>query len=288
MIPQDTETGGLYVIATPIGNLADISPRARQVLGEVDVIAAEDTRHSRVLLDHLQVRTPMLSLHDHNEEQRVQELLPRMAAGEKVALISDAGTPLMSDPGFRLVRAAGQAGLPVMAVPGPSAILAALSVAGLATDRFLFEGFLPAKQQARRKRLEELGRMPCTTVCFESPRRLQATLQDIVETLGADRECVVARELTKLHETVLRGTAGGLAQAYADSEVLHKGEAVLLIEGAQLVSDERVDLPVDQLLLALAAELPPRQAASIAAELTGLRRNDLYARIQAARPDSVE
>lgn len=282
----DNSPGSLHVVATPIGNLGDISARAIKVLGSVDLIAAEDTRHSRILLDHLGLSVPMLSLHEHNEARRIEELLARLLQGDSLALISDAGTPLMSDPGFRLVQAVAAAGLQVIAVPGPSAILAALSVAGLATDRFQFEGFLPAKSEALKKRLQALALLPHTLVCFENPRRLKKTLAAICEIIGPTRECVVARELTKMHEQVLRGSAESLLATYESQDVLQKGEAVLLISGAPEVKSDWVELPLNQLLKLLSDSLPPRQAAAVAAELSGRRKNDLYSRIQSLQTDS--
>ena len=201
----------LLVVATPIGNLADLSPRAREALGRAAIIAAEDTRHTRALLQASGLATPLLSLHAHNEPQRVAELLERLAAGEDVALVSDAGTPLLSDPGFELVSRAAQAGFAVQAIPGPSAITAALAVAGLPTQRFCFEGFLPARAAERRAALAGLAHEPRTLVFFEAPHRIRATLAELAAQFGAERCAVVARELTKVHETLYRGTLGELA-----------------------------------------------------------------------------
>src|SRR5579864_509367 len=200
--------GTLLVAATPIGNLADLSPRAREALATVAVIAAEDTRHTRNLLQAAGIATPLVSLHAHNETQRVPELLARLAQGEDVALVSDAGTPLLSDPGFELVRRAAQAGIAVQAIPGPSAITAALAVAGLPTHRFCFEGFLPARAAERRATLASLAHEPRTLVFFEAPHRIQATLADLTAEFGADRPAVVARELTKARETLSPGALG--------------------------------------------------------------------------------
>lgn len=289
MIGTESKPGSLYVVATPIGNLADITPRACEVLSQVSIIAAEDTRHSAGLLQRFSINTPMLSLHDHNEEQRVAELLPRLLAGESIALISDAGTPLMSDPGFRLVRAAANAGIAVVAVPGASAVLAALSVAGLPTDRFQFEGFLPPKQGARQQRLKEIAGLRHTLVLFESPKRLRSTLLDIAEVLGLTRQCVVARELTKMHEEVLRGSPQELLEALDSREGALRGEIVLMIAGDPTIDaqKESVHIQAQHLLDELAKELPPARAAATVARLTGLRKNELYARLQAANKESA-
>ncbi|HLP31614.1 MAG TPA: 16S rRNA (cytidine(1402)-2'-O)-methyltransferase, partial [Geothrix sp.] len=226
------KSGRLYVVATPIGNLADWSPRAREVLESVDLIAAEDTRHSGVLLKHFGIDRPLLALHEHNERDVVPELVARMAAGARVAQISDAGTPLVSDPGFHLVRAAQEAGITVVPVPGPSAVLAALAAAGLPTDRFVFEGFLPPKEGARRQRLEAMKDEPRTQVYFEAPHRVEETLGDLVRVFGADREAVVARELTKTFETIRRGTLAELAAWVAEDANQRRGEIVLVVAGA--------------------------------------------------------
>ena len=217
-------TGRLQVVATPIGNLADLSERARQALAEADVIAAEDTRHTGALLKAIGLATPLLSLHEHNESQRVPALLARLAEGERVALVSDAGTPLLSDPGYELVRAAIAAGFEVSVVPGPSAITAALAVAGLPTDRFCFEGFLPARERERRAALEALAHERRTLVFFEAPHRIAAALADTAAVLGAEREAVVVRELTKAHETIYRGTLRDLAARAATEANFARGE----------------------------------------------------------------
>lgn len=265
---------GLYVVATPIGNREDITLRALRVLAEADCIAAEDTRHSRVLLQFHGIDARPLSLHEHNEEQRIPGLLERIRNGEAVALISDAGTPLISDPGFRLVRAISEAGLAVHPVPGPSAVSAALSVAGLATDRFLFEGFLPARATARRKRLAALQASQATLVLFETGRRIRATLEDMQAVFGAGRRAVICRELTKQFETILRGPLEALlAQVEADPDQ-SKGEFVILVEGSQAE-----EVMVDGLALAQALTefLPASQAARVAAKLSGGSRRDIYA-----------
>jgi 16S rRNA (cytidine1402-2'-O)-methyltransferase len=217
----------LYVVATPIGNLEDITARALRVLGEVDLIVAEDTRHSRKLLNHFGIRTALISCHEHNEQQRQEDLISRLLAGAQLALISDAGTPAIADPGYRLVRACHAAGVPVIPVPGPSALIAALSAAGEPTDRFVFEGFLPARAAARRAVLEGLRDEPRTVVLYETPHRLLAALAAIAGVWGAERPLVVARELTKLHEELFRGTVAAASAHFAAAQV--RGELVLIL-----------------------------------------------------------
>jgi len=269
--------GRLQVVATPIGNLADLSTRAREALLSADVIAAEDTRHTRVLLTAIGIAKPLVSLHEHNESLRTPQLLVRLAAGETVALVSDAGTPLLSDPGFELVQRAAQAGHDVQVIPGPSAITAALAVAGLPTARFCFEGFLPARAHERRAALAALAREPRTLVLFEAPHRILATLTDMAAEFGAERPAVVARELTKAHETVYRGTLRELLARAQAEENLRRGEITLVVQGAAAAANA-----VDQTLLRravdlLAKELPPGRAAAIAAQLTGATRAAAYA-----------
>lgn len=270
-------TGRLDVIATPIGNLADLSARAREALAGADVIAAEDTRHTGALLASCGISRPLLALHDHNEKSRVAGIVARLQQGETVALVSDAGTPLLSDPGFALVRAAAAAGVEVRAIPGPSAITAALSVAGLPTDRFVFEGFLPASAAARRKRLAELVAETRTLVLFEAPHRLAALLEDLCASLGAARPAVIARELTKTFERVYRGTLGELRQQAATDANLQRGELVVLVGGAAPADAGDGDRALlARLLPLLTAELPPARAAAIAARLTGVARDEVY------------
>jgi len=267
--------GTLHVVATPIGNLADLSPRALDTLREVAAICAEDTRHTRQLLAHFGVERPLLALHEHNEAELAQTLVARLAAGESLALVSDAGTPLVSDPGFRLVRAAREAGIRVSPVPGPSALIAALSVAGLPSDRFAFEGFLPAKAGARRDRLAALAGEPRTLVFYESSHRIADTLTDCAAAFGADRPAVLARELTKLFETVLDGDLAALqARVEADANQ-RKGEFVLLVQGAGEDADARI-AEGRRVYALLAAELKPSLAAKLAAEITGAPRKALY------------
>lgn len=272
------QPGVLYVVATPIGNLEDMSPRARQVLAEVALIAAEDTRHSGQLLAHFGIHTPMISLHDHNEAERVPQLIDKLQQGQSLALISDAGTPLISDPGFELVRAAQAAGLRVSPVPGPCALVAALSAGGLPTDRFVFEGFLPAKAAARRQRLTELAYERRTLVLYESVHRLEESLQDMQTTFGAERRAVLARELTKLHESLRVGTLAELCEWARQDPAAGKGEAVLLLAGAETVPSPAAQIEPEVLLKILLEELPLKQAAALAARITGAGRNELYKR----------
>jgi len=269
----------LYIVATPIGNLADISARAQRILGEVNFIAAEDTRHSTRLLRALEISTPLLALHEHNEAAKAPALVERLLQGETAALISDAGTPLVSDPGYRLVRAAQDAGIAVRTVPGASAPLAALSIAGLATDRFAFEGFLPARKAARQSRLNELADEPRTLILFEAPHRLAAMLADCAACVGADREATLARELTKVHESCQRAPLGELARRVAEGKEPARGECVVLIAGAPVKNAEH-EAQSEPLLAALIAEgVSPRTAAAVARRLLpGAKRRDLYQR----------
>ncbi len=267
--------GTLHVVATPIGNLGDLSPRARQVLADVAAICAEDTRHTRQLLAHAGIERPLVPLHEHNEDAQAERLVARLLAGDSLALVSDAGTPLVSDPGFRLVRAARAAGVKVSPVPGPCAFIAALSVAGLPSDRFVFEGFLPAKASARRERLAALAAEPRTLAFYESSHRIADTLADMRDAFGADRPAVLARELTKLFETVLDGSLADLAQRVATDADQRKGEFVVLVQGA--ASDEDARIAEGRRLYAkLGEHLPPSTAAKLAAELTGAPRKALY------------
>ncbi len=221
----------LYVVATPIGNLGDMTPRAIEVLKQVEVIAAEDTRHSRRLLNHFGIGTPLLSCHEHNERQQAEKLLARLQQGDSVALISDAGTPLISDPGYFLVRTVREAGVKVVPVPGASAIIAALSVSGLATDRFFFEGFLPSKSSGRKKRLAELADFSCTWACYESTHRISDSLKDFAEVLGGSRYIVLAREMTKTFETVLAGTISEVMPVWKTTPINAKGNSYCLLRG---------------------------------------------------------
>ncbi|MFP5505150.1 MAG: 16S rRNA (cytidine(1402)-2'-O)-methyltransferase [Gammaproteobacteria bacterium] len=268
--------GVLYVVATPIGNRADITARALEVLGTVTRVLAEDTRHSGTLLRALGIATPLLSLHEHNEQAQVDSLLGRLRAGEDLALISDAGTPLISDPGYRLVRAARQAGITVVPVPGPSALIAALSVAGLPTDRFVFEGFLPPKATARRARLQALAAEPRTLVFYEASHRIQECVADLAAAFGAVREAVIARELTKNFEQVQSGALGELEAWLAADPNRLRGEFVVLVAGAPEPEETDVGPEARRVLAVLLRDLPVKQAAALAAEITGARRNALY------------
>jgi 16S rRNA (cytidine1402-2'-O)-methyltransferase len=268
--------GVLYVVATPIGNLLDISTRALDVLKTVALIAAEDTRHSKKLLSHYGIATTLLAVHEHNERDVTDKLLRILAGGEDVALISDAGTPLISDPGFYLVRAARQAQLRVVPVPGPSALIAALSVAGLPTDRFVFEGFLPAKQAARQQRLQALATETGTLVFYESSHRIRDCLSDMAAGLGATREATVARELTKTFETIKHGELAELVDWVQADSNQQKGEFVVLVQGARVRERSSIDAGAEQVLAVLLAELSLKQAAGLAAKITGLSKNALY------------
>ena len=275
MHPGGTPTGTLFVVATPIGNLGDFGKRAQETLRSVAAICAEDTRRSGQLLAHFGIGTPLVALHEHNEDAIAERMVARLLAGESLALVSDAGTPLVSDPGFRLVRAARAAGIPVSPVPGASALIAALSVAGLPSDRFVFEGFLPAKPKARREHLQRLANEPRTLIFYESSHRIEETLEDAVAAFGAQRQAVLARELTKLFETVLDGGLAELAQRVRDDPNQRKGEFVLLVQGAGEDADAKV-VEGRRLYAKLSEHLPPSTAAKLAAELSGAPRKALY------------
>lgn len=265
--------GSLYIVATPIGNLEDITDRAKRVLSEVDLIAAEDTRHSAKLLRQLQINTPLVALHDHNEKQFAPVLIEKIKGGLCIALISDAGTPLLSDPGFSLVDLATSSGVEIIPVVGASALMAALSVAGMPVDRFVFEGFLPAKQRARQKRLQSLANESRTIIFFEAPHRIISTLTDMKDIFGGKRLVSVARELTKVYEQVVRKELDDVLGSFATGEIKARGEFVLLLRG-MAGKQSPADLP--ELLKVLLDELPPRKAARIAHKLTGANRQELY------------
>ncbi len=283
------QAGVLYVVATPIGNMGDISARARTILAAVSAVAAEDTRHTGLLLRELGLDRPLISLHEHNERARCAELVERLRAGESIALVSDAGTPLISDPGYQLLRAVQDAGIVVTPVPGPCAAIAALSAAGLPSDRFCFEGFLPSRAVARRRRLAELAAETRTLVIYEAPHRIADCLLDLAAACGESRRACVARELTKHFETFYRGSLGELAARAKSDADMHRGESVVLVEGAAEVSPGGTRL--DETLAVLLQYLPPSAAAAAAARLTGVRRNDAYTRALAlakqAPPDAT-
>ena len=269
--------GRLQVVATPIGNLADLSARAREALSSADVIAAEDTRRTRALLTALGIAKPLVSLHEHNESQRTPELLARLAAGETIALVSDAGTPLLSDPGLELVQRAARAGFEVHAIPGPSAITSALAVAGLPTDRFCFEGFLPSRERERRTALAALAHEPRTLVFFEAPHRILRTLADMAAEFGAERPAAVARELTKAHETIYRGTLQELLARAQAEENFQRGEITIVVHGATAPPAGVDGQLLRRTVELLSQELPPGRVAAIAAQLTGATRAAAYA-----------
>lgn len=269
------EVGILYIVATPIGNLGDMSPRAVEVLQQATAIAAEDTRHSAGLLRHYAINTPMFALHEHNERQKSTALLERLSAGESIALISDAGTPLISDPGYVVVREAQRAGIRVVPIPGPSALITALSASGLPTDRFCFEGFLPAKGGARRKRLESLREEERTMAFYESPHRIVDSLTDMAAVFGAEREVVLARELTKTFETIRHASLGELLDWIQEDSNQQRGEFVVLLHGTSVV-DTDLDAEASRIARLLAEELPLKQAAALAARITGEKKNALY------------
>ncbi len=268
--------GTLYVVATPIGNLHDLSERARQVLASADVIAAEDTRHSVHLLRAHGIEARCISVHEHNERERVPQILEALKSGASVALVSDAGTPLVSDPGLRIVQAAIDAGLEVRTVPGPCAAIAALSIAGLETERFAFEGFLPAKPAARRERLAALAADPRALIFYEAPHRLGECLADMSAALGPARHAVVARELTKVFETAYRGTLEHLAERARGDSDMRRGEIVIVVEGARPSHPDADETELERVLAVLLDQLSVSQAADLAAKLTGTSRNSAY------------
>lgn len=276
MTSLTTNTGTLYVVATPIGNLGDMVPRAVETLQTVALIAAEDTRHSSRLLAHFSINTPCIAYHDHSDEQRTAQLISRLQAGESIALISDAGTPLVSDPGYRLVRSARQAGIQVVPVPGACAMIAALSAAGLPSDRFAFEGFLPAKQAARCSQLQSLAADSRTLIFYEAPHRIVETLHDMAQVFGPEREVVMARELTKTFETIKSDKVAQLAAWVAADSNQQRGEIVLLVQGAPKAEAGAITPEQVQVMNILLEELPIKQAASLGAKLTGLKKNFLY------------
>ncbi|WP_058910872.1 16S rRNA (cytidine(1402)-2'-O)-methyltransferase [Entomohabitans teleogrylli] len=267
--------GTLYIVPTPIGNLGDITQRALSVLQAVDLIAAEDTRHTGLLLAHFAINARLFALHDHNEQQKSESVLAKLRAGQSIALVSDAGTPLINDPGYHLVRACREAGIPVVPLPGPCAAIAALSAAGLPSDRFCYEGFLPAKSKGRRDALQALEQEPRTLIFYESTHRLLDSLEDICAVLGEFRYVVLARELTKTWESIHGAPIGELLAWVKEDDNRRKGEMVLIVEGYQKQEDA---LPAEALrtLALLQAELPLKKAAALAAEIHGVKKNALY------------
>jgi 16S rRNA (cytidine1402-2'-O)-methyltransferase len=270
-----TAPGTLFVVGTPIGNLEDLSPRAREVLGRVDVVAAEDTRRTGRLLSTIGLEKRLIGYHEHNERERLETLLELLRAGRSVALVSDAGMPLVSDPGWRLVHAAREAGIAVQSVPGPSAVTAALCVSGLPTDRFVFEGFLPRRGAARAARLEALARETRTLVVFEAVHRIRETVDALVEHFGAGRRAVVARELTKVHEQVFAGPLADIAAALG-AAIPELGEFVIVIAGAEQEQGAGREGEASRIFGVLAKTLPADEAVALTAELTGLGRNAVY------------
>ena len=265
----------LYIVATPIGNLSDISERAVQILKQVDLIAVEDTRHSGKLLQHSGVSTPMQALHEHNEAKKVEQLIELLAAGKSIALISDAGTPLISDPGYQLVKAAIDAGIKVSPVPGASALIAALSASALPSDAFIFEGFLPNKSAGRLKKLEALADESRTLIFYEAPHRIIDCLEDMQQVFGAERVAVVARELTKTFETIKKDSLENLLSWIKADSNQQRGEFVLLIQGQEKAATT-VNAEAERILDILLQELPLKQASQLAARITGIKKNTLY------------
>ena len=270
-------SGTLYIVATPIGNLDDLTLRARQTLAEVDLIAAEDTRHTGRLLSSIGVKTPQKALHDHNESNVVPALIGDLLSGRNIALVSDAGTPLVSDPGYRLVAAAHENSITVSPIPGASAVTAALSAAGLPTDRFCFEGFAPNKRTARQTWLRNLAAETRTLVFFESVHRIADSIADMADAFGPERAAFIGRELTKLHEQCVHGSLNELLDQLRSTNIPGKGEFVVIVHGADKQTESSIEL--DLLLTELAAVLPGKQAAAIAAKVTGEKKNALYARM---------
>ncbi|MES9963348.1 MAG: 16S rRNA (cytidine(1402)-2'-O)-methyltransferase [Candidatus Sedimenticola sp. 20ELBAFRAG] len=270
------EKGILYIVPTPIGNRDDFSARSVEVLSQVDLIAAEDTRHSRPLLQHYGITTPLFAYHEHNERQAMGKILSRLEAGESVAVISDAGTPLISDPGFPLVRECHTQGIRVSPLPGPSAAVCALSAAGLPTDRFIFEGFPARTSQARQKQFQSLSKEPRTLVFYESSHRIKACINDMLGVFGEERLVVIARELTKLHETIISAPLARLVEILEQDANQQRGEFVVLVAGADKPDGDALDADTERLLRILVAEMPLKQAAAIGAKISGEKKNRLY------------
>ncbi len=268
--------GILYIVATPIGNLSDLSQRALEILSTVDFIAAEDTRHSQRLLQHYAINTPSRALHEHNEQQMAQQLLQKLQQGQHIALISDAGTPLISDPGAKLLQILHQQKITVIPIPGPCALIAALSVAGFSADKFVFEGFLPVKAHARLQRLQQLRAESRTLVFYEAPHRIQACVQTMVEVFGAQRLGALVKEISKCHETIFHAPLTEIAAWLAENPRHQKGEFVLVLAGAPAVDKQQLTVEAQQLLHRLLAYLSLKDASQLASEITGLSKKSLY------------
>jgi 16S rRNA (cytidine1402-2'-O)-methyltransferase len=268
--------GTLFVVATPIGNRDDLSLRARQVLTDADLIAAEDTRHTGRLLSHFGIKSRQIALHDYNEQAILDDIILQLKSGKSVALVSDAGTPLISDPGFRLLRAAHEQDIPVSPIPGASALVAALSVAGLPTDRFCFEGFLPARHGMRVEKLKAIGNECRTIIFYESVHRIKESIGDMNDVFGSSRRAFIGRELSKMYEQCILATLGELKEMLHNESIMAKGEFVVVVEGAVDVASDIEKVDVNQLLIELQAALPGKQAVTIASKITGRRKNDLY------------
>lgn len=270
------EVPTLYIVPTPIGNLGDITQRAIEVLSSVDLVAAEDTRHTGKLLSHFSIHTKTFALHDHNEQQKAQVLVDKLLAGHSIALVSDAGTPLISDPGYHLVTQCRQAGVKVVPLPGACAVITALSASGLPSDRFSFEGFLPAKSKGRKDKFLEIAKVERTCVFYESPHRILDSLYDMLEILGPEREVVLARELTKTFETIQGMPLGELVEWVKSDPNQQRGEMALLIHGYRSTEEESIPEEVKRTLSILVKELPLKKAAAMAAEIYNLKKNALY------------
>jgi 16S rRNA (cytidine1402-2'-O)-methyltransferase len=268
--------GCLYIVATPIGHLADFSFRAVDILQQVDLIAAEDTRHARPLLQHYGITTPLVSFHQHNEEKQAPGLLEKIKQGMSVALISDAGTPLLSDPGMPLVKMAREQEITVSPIPGACALIAALSVAGLPMTRFRFEGFLPRTSGARRQFFAEMLNVEQTWAFYESSHRILSAMTDMLEVLPAERECVVARELTKMHETIVKGSLAAIVEKITNNPMMRKGEFVVVVAGSDKIDSDESGEDAKELLKILLEECSVKTAANLAAKITGLRKKNLY------------
>lgn len=270
------EGATLYIVPTPIGNLGDITQRALDVLAQVDIIAAEDTRHTGKLLAHFNIQTKTFALHDHNEQHKAQALVDKLLSGQSIALVSDAGTPLISDPGYHLVNQCRQAGVKVVPLPGACAVITALSASGLPSDRFSFEGFLPAKSKGRKDKFLEIAKVERTCIFYESPHRINESLQDMLEILGPDRQVVLARELTKTFETIQGLPLGELIEWINQDENRKRGEMVLLIHGSREESNQALPEEALRSLSILSKELPLKKAAALAAEIYNVKKNTLY------------